>query len=140
MKPLDLEAVGKIESENLTSWSQSSLRQELAVRQGSCFVAEAGGHRIVGWCACRKIWPEAELLKIAVVEREKTKGVGSFLLQHLMEELQGQKFSVLFLEVRSQNMAALKFYNHHGFAQIGMRRAYYCDPKDDALILRKNIC
>lgn len=136
----DLEAVGKIESENLTSWSQSSLRQELAARQGVCLVAKANGDSIVGWCACRKIWPEAELLKIAVLVSEKTKGIGSLMLQHLMEELLQQKFSTLFLEVRSQNMTALKFYNHHGFAQVGMRRAYYCDPKDDALILSKTIC
>ncbi|MFH0781958.1 MAG: ribosomal protein S18-alanine N-acetyltransferase [Pseudomonadota bacterium] len=140
MKLEDLVTVGKIERENLTSWSLSSLQQELEVRQGSCFVAEASDHGIVGWCACRKIWPEAELLKIAVFEREKTKGIGSFLLQHLMKEVQGEKFSVLFLEVRSQNMTALKFYNNHGFRQVGMRRAYYSDPKDDALILRKNIC
>ena len=140
MGPGDLTAVGEIERDTLTPWSLASLVQELDVRQGLCFVAEASAQRIVGWCACRRIWPEAELVKIAVGERERRKGVGSVLLQHLTGDLQRQSFTALFLEVRAQNKSALCLYNSHGFYKIGMRRAYYSDPQDDALILRKDIC
>ena len=136
----DLGAVEEIERHSLTPWSSASLRQELEVPQGLRFVAEATDRGIVGWCACRKIWPEVELLKIAVAERERKKRVGSALLQHLIRDLQGQGFTTLFLEVRAQNQAALNFYNSHGFCVVGVRRAYYSDPKDDALILRKDIC
>ena len=140
MGPADLAAVGEIECHTLTPWSSVALRQELDVKQGSCFVAEAAGRRIVGWCACRTVWPEAELLKIAVAERERIKGIGSALLQHCIGDLQRQSFTTLFLEVRAANEAAIRFYNSHGFCKVGMRRAYYSDPQDDAVILRKDIC
>ena len=136
----DLCAVREIERETLTPWSLASLGLELDVRHGLCFVAEATEQRIVGWCACRRIWPEAELVKIAVGERERRKGIGRVLLQHLNGDLQRQSFKTLFLEVRAQNKSALCLYNSHGFYKIGMRRAYYSDPQDDALILRKDIC
>lgn len=140
MGPEDLGEVGEIERYTLTPWSLASLVQELEVRQGLCFVAEAAGQRIVGWCACRRIWPEAELLKIAVAERERKKGIGDTILQHLIGVLQRQNFTALFLEVRAKNKPAQSFYNSHGFYQVGMRRAYYSDPNDDAVIFRKDIC
>jgi len=140
MGPEDLGAVREIERDTLTPWSLASLLQELEVRQGLCFVAEASDQRIVGWCACRRIWPEAELLKIAVAKRERRKGVGSVLLQHLTKDLQRRSFTALFLEVRAQNTSALCLYTSHGFYEVGMRRAYYSDPQDNALILRKDIC
>ncbi len=140
MQPEDLCAVGEIERYTLTPWSPTSLGQELKVQQGVCFVAETTDQRLVGWCACRLIWPEAELLKIAVAERQRKMGVGSVLLQHLIEDLQGQSVTTLFLEVRAQNKAARSFYNCHGFREVGLRHAYYSEPEDDALILRKDIC
>ncbi len=140
MGPEDLDEVGKIECSTLTPWSLASLVLELEVRQGLCFVAEATGRRIVGWCACRRIWPEAELLKIAVAERERKTGIGGAILQRLIGDLQRQRFTTLFLEVRAKNKPAQSFYTSHGFCKVGMRRAYYSDPSDDAVILRKDIC
>jgi ribosomal-protein-alanine N-acetyltransferase len=140
MEPEDLEAVGEIECQTLTAWSPASLRQELAVRQGLCFVAEATNRSIVGWCACRRVWPEAELLKIAVAQQERRKGFGTVLLQYLVGDLQQQGFNALFLEVRSGNKAARSFYDRHGFCAVGTRPSYYSDPQDDALLLRKDIC
>jgi len=136
----DLCAVREIERETLTPWSLASLLQELDVRQGLCFVAESNDLRIVGWCASRRIWPEAELLKISVAERERKKGVGRVLLQHLTGYLQRQSFTTLFLEVRAQNKPALCLYTSHGFREVGTRTGYYSDPQDDALILRKDVC
>ncbi len=139
MEPEDLGAVGAIECHTLTPWSLASLAQELEIRQGLYCIAEAADREVVGWCACRLISPEAELLKIAVVEQERKKGVGSALLQHLIGDLQRQSVTALFLEVRAKNETAMRFYNSHGFYKVGMRRAYYTDPNDDALVLRKDI-
>lgn len=140
MVAADLGAVSEIERTTLTPWSLDSLRQELAVREGRCFVALDTGQRIVGWYACRRVCPEAELLKITVVEQERKQGIGSILLQHLLADLQGQSFKALYLEVRAQNKPAIALYNSHGFYKVGMRRAYYSEPQDDALLLRKDIC
>jgi [ribosomal protein S18]-alanine N-acetyltransferase len=139
MRLTDLAAVWEIEVGTLSAWSLPLIRQELEEKQGLRLVAEASDQRILGWCACRRIWPEAELLKISVIDREKKRGVGSALLSYLLEELQLKGFASLFLEVRAQNMAALSFYQRRGFQSVGLRQDYYSDPKDSALILRRDI-
>ncbi len=135
----DLQDVGEIESQTLTPWSSASLLQELQVVKGVRSVAETDDQRVVGWYACRLIWPEAELLKIAVTKNKRGQGVGTALLRYLLADLQRQSFTALFLEVRSRNKPALAFYNRHCFKQVGRRRGYYSDPQDDALLLRKDI-
>ncbi len=138
MMAQDLRAVEEIEDCTLSGWSLLSLRQELAVPQGLCLVAEEA-QLIKGWCACRRIWPEAELLRIAVAEQQRKKGVGSLLLHNLCGGLRQQQYSSLFLEVRSQNETALSFYRRYGFQRVGMRRGYYAEPYDDALLLKVEI-
>jgi len=139
MRHEDLVAVAGIENETWSPWSLVSLAQELQVRQGRQLVAECRNLRIVGWCACRQVWPEAELLKIAVTTAERKKGVGTSLLACLLGELQSQTYRSLFLEVRGRNQPALDFYKRHGFLQVGIRPRYYSDPTDDALILQRNL-
>jgi len=138
MTALDLRAVEEIEDCTLSGWSLPSLQRELAVPQGLCLVAEEA-QLVKGWCACRRIWPEAELLRIAVAEQQRKKGVGSLLLHNLCGDLRQQRYSSLFLEVRSQNQAALGFYRRHGFQRVGVRRRYYTEPYDDALLLKLEI-
>jgi [ribosomal protein S18]-alanine N-acetyltransferase len=140
MQPVDLGAVSEIENEALSPWSLDLLRQELEVQSGFRLVAEDEVLRLVGWCACRLMWPEVELLKIAVAQRDNRRGIGSRLLDHLLEYVRHEKYSNLFLEVRAENAAALGFYHDHGFQQVGRRRGYYSEPKDDALLLRKDLC
>jgi ribosomal-protein-alanine acetyltransferase len=139
MRPEDLAAVAGIEEENQSPWSLLSLGRELEAGQGTCLVAEASGVGIIGWCCYRTIWPEVELLKIAVSEKQRKKGIGSILLAHLLHDLQRQNYSTLFLEVRAGNTGARSFYQRHGFYQVGMRPNYYSDPPDDALILKRDI-
>lgn len=129
-----------IESESLSPWLLRDLESELEARHGRQLVVESpDSPRILGWCACRTIWPEAELLKITVARNERQQGIGTFLLGALLRELQGQAYSSLFLEVRAENAAALQFYGKHGFRQIGRRPGYYSDPADDALILQRDL-
>lgn len=139
MRQGDLDAVAGIENETWSPWSLASLGREFQVRQGRQLVAESRDLRILGWCACRQVWPEAELLKIAVTTGERKKGVGTALLARLLGELQNQAYTSLFLEVRAQNQPALTFYKRHGFLQVGRRSRYYSEPTDDALILRRDL-
>jgi ribosomal-protein-alanine N-acetyltransferase len=135
----DLAEVAAMEEENLSPWSVASLVSELAARQAMQYVAEGPNACLIGWCACRVIWPEAELLKIAVRQKYRKGGVGALLLQHLCDTLQKKKVSSLFLEVRSKNRVASNFYEKHGFLHVGSRPDYYTDPPDSAIILKKNL-
>lgn len=135
----DLTAVSAMEEENLSPWSLESLAQELATPEAMQYVAEVSDAHIAGWCACRVIWPEAELLKIAVKLKCRQGGIGGLLLQHLFAALQQRNVISLFLEVRSKNREALGCYEKHGFLRAGARPGYYTDPPDSAMILKKNL-
>ena len=135
----DLFEVAAIECENISPWSLQLLSQELEIQQACQFVVEAPDAQIIGWCACRVIWPEAELLKIAVKKEHRVRGVGRILFKHLFDELQTRKVTSLFLEVRLGNRIALDFYKRHGFVRVGARPGYYTDPPDSAMILKKNL-
>lgn len=139
MTQADLAGVAAIESESPSPWSKALLGQELVVRSSIQLVAESSGHQLLGWCACRVIHPEAELLKIAVKKKNRERGIGRFLLEFLFGELIKRKVTSLFLEVRSKNRTALNFYEGHGFFCVGSRPDYYVDPPDRAMNLRKNI-
>lgn len=139
MRPEDLVAIAGIEGESRSPWSLFSLRRELEVGKGSCFVAETSALGVIGWCCCRGIPPEAELLKVAVTGTQREKGVGGILMAHLFNDLHRQGFTALFLEVRARNTEARSFYQRHGFRRVGMRRKYYSDPPDDALIFKRDI-
>ena len=139
MVTADLAGVAAVECENPSPWSLESLAQELEVKQAWQFVAESSGSQIIGWCACRIIWPEGELLKIAVRKKDRGRGLGQCLVEHLVRELKQRKVVSLFLEVRSGNQTALNFYRRYGFVQVGVRPDYYCDPPDSAIILKKNV-
>jgi ribosomal-protein-alanine acetyltransferase len=137
----DLDEVAAIEKENPSPWSIGSLALELAIRRAIQVVAvtETPAAQIVGWCACRVIHPEGELLKIAIREKNRECGAGHFLLEYLCRELKKRKVTSLFLEVRSRNRTALKFYEKHGFLTVATRSGYYTDPPDTAMILNKSL-
>lgn len=138
MVAADIAAIVDIEDETLSSWRETSLAAEIQAPYGCQFVAELHSG-IAGWCCCRRIAPEAELLKISVKKACRRQGVASSLLDRLIKELRRQKVETLFLEVRAANREAKSFYQQHGFSQVGVRRGYYASPPDNALIFCKSI-
>jgi ribosomal-protein-alanine N-acetyltransferase len=137
MRPTDLTAVAALERDTLSPWSITSLEREMGVSKAILLVAEKSDGEVVGWCGCRVIWPEAELMKIAVKLDCRASGVAGGLFEDLFARLQGRNVTSLFLEVRSENRAALSLYKKNGFSQVGIRPRYYVEPDDGALILRK---
>lgn len=134
----DIADVVGIEDQEVSSWSAKSLAAEMLVPNGCQLVAELTSC-IVGWCCCRFVAPEAELLKFAVDKEYRRQGAGSLLFCFLVKELRRREIDRLFLEVRAANRAAIIFYEQQGFSQIGVRYGYYANPPDSALIFCKSI-
>ena len=142
MVEADVPLVACLEQQTLSPWSLKSLQGELQQDRGVVLVAELHGDgstapEIVGWCACRYIIPEAELLKIAVDKHFRRAKVATLLLKHLSSFLTQKHIETLFLEVRAKNRNALKFYIKSGFVCIGERLGYYSNPDDNASLFRK---
>lgn len=131
--------------------------QALAVLHGACFDeewnalfwraailddattvwgAERAG-RLIGLLAVRHVVDEAEILTIAVRTAERRAGVAAALLDHGLSELQKLDIETVFLEVATDNEAALKLYDRYQFQEVGHRPAYYADGRNAYVLARK---
>ncbi|MBY0462954.1 MAG: ribosomal protein S18-alanine N-acetyltransferase [Alphaproteobacteria bacterium] len=111
------------------------------------FTSNNSWGRVIGWLAvqgeepcgfilARKIVQECEILTFAVKPDRQQKGIGRLLLGHLLKEME----IPIFLEVATDNLAAIKLYESEGFEVLTVRRDYYeaepGQPKKDAYLMR----
>jgi ribosomal-protein-alanine N-acetyltransferase len=113
------------------AWDAASLRTTLAAPGTFAF------HDRDGFVAARVASDEAEILTLAVAPRARGKGLGRALLNAAIAEAQRRGARAVFLEVGSDNPAALALYAALGFANVGSRKGYYGGR--DALVLRLSL-
>lgn len=109
--------------------------------QGSVFsIVVTIDCQIVGYAMYTFVADESEILNIAVEEGRRQGGLGAALMKYLLKHVTGLNAKEVFLEVRPSNSAARNFYKKFDFLQVGIRKGYYHDTNEDALVLRKSIC
>lgn len=135
MAPGDVEEVAALEAATFsTPWRASTFLRLLGRPGAELRVLEEDGQLLayaVLWC----ILDEGELANIAVIPEARGRGLGGELLDHLLELARRRGVRRLFLEVRESNDAAHRLYASRGFQQIGVRKAYYDHPREDARVL-----
>lgn len=95
---------------------------------------------LVGYCIFTAPCEDCELLRIAVDEKYRHKGIGSMLIDAMIKRCIKNKGENIFLEVRESNKPAISLYESVGFDEISRRKDYYKDPVEDAVIMElKNI-
>lgn len=97
------------------------------------------GSGIQGFACAAAVLDEVELQSIAVRSEARGRGVGSALLEALVDWAREEGYRSLHLEVRAGNVPALALYRRFGFSQVGSRRGYYQDNGEDALLLSREI-
>ena len=100
---------------------------------GLALLAEANGVP-VGYLTARLLAPECELYRIAVLPISRHTGVASALMDAFFAILKAEDCPALFLEVRESNAPAIALYKKYGMTQVGMRKNYYRDPTENALL------
>lgn len=143
----DLPQILEIERLSFTTpWELSSFKYELGYKHSILEVAvlreaSLGEERVVGYVCIRVIFDAAHILNLAVLPELRRRGIGSRLLQNALEELKRLRPDIEFvmLEVRESNIPAIKLYEKFGFNIIGKRAGYYQIPKEDAVIMGKEI-
>jgi len=120
-----------------TPWSLAMFVLELSKPSGICLAALRNG-RIVGYLVCSRYDTVWHLMNVAVDERLRREGIATALLEHLFERADrpGAQYT---LEVRLSNDAAIPLYERFGFQSAGLRRGYYHDNKEDALIMWRTV-
>jgi [ribosomal protein S18]-alanine N-acetyltransferase len=107
------------------------------LRRGA-FVA-MHGERLVGFSVVRQILEVCEIESIVVVKGARREGVGSALLEAVSRWAATGEAHKLQLEVRAGNSNAIRFYERTGLLKEGLRRGYYRDPEEDAVLLGKTL-
>jgi|Marorgknorr_s2lv_1036017.scaffolds.fasta_scaffold81599_1 ribosomal-protein-alanine N-acetyltransferase len=137
MESGDLEDVVLIEQKSFsTSWPLKTFHKLLMDPNVELWVALQDEH-LMGYAVLWRMMEEAELTNIAVREGGRNRGVGSALLSKALDMATSLDVKSVFLEVRSSNQDAISLYERFNFHLLGIRKNYYREPPEDALIMRK---
>ena len=94
---------------------------------------------MVGYIAVLCILDEGNLVSIAVHDDYREMGIATELLDIASEMAMDRGVTSIHLEVREQNEKAIRLYEKEGFMQIGRRKGFYRNPKEDAILYRKDL-
>ncbi|MEJ7781824.1 MAG: ribosomal protein S18-alanine N-acetyltransferase [Solirubrobacteraceae bacterium] len=116
-----------------TPWSLAMFVLELSKAGGVCLAATRDGE-LVGYLVCSRYDTVWHVMNVSVEPRQRRMGVATALLLELLERIDGPE-ARLTLEVRRSNTPAIALYERFGFRSAGVRRRYYQDNGEDALIM-----
>lgn len=133
----DLGEVVAIEAESFTNpWTRAMFEEELRRGDiGRAWVARLPGMGAVGYCLGWLVAGELHISNVAIRPDVRHRGLGRRLIVAVLREAAGQGARASTLEVRRSNIAARNLYEQLGFRETGVRRHYYTDPVEDALVL-----
>lgn len=117
-------------------WSASLIASELDNPLSLWLVWEEDG-TAAAYLGVQRVPPQADVMNVAVSPALRRRGIARALFAELERRL--PEIDELFLEVRASNSGAIALYRTLGFEQVGRRPNYYLDPREDALILRKEL-
>lgn len=117
-------------------WSEKSVASELD-NCLSLWVVVLEGNTVVGYVGSQTCGSETDMMNIAVHPDYRRRGIAQSLIDYLIRELKNRGSESLALEVRASNTPAIGLYEKMGFDQVGLRKNYYRNPREDARILKK---
>ena len=136
----DIDEVASIEARSFSNpWQPQTFRSLISEGRAHILVAEDPDAGVVGYAVLWWVLEQGELANLAVAERFRGRGVGAALLDRVLADAGAQGVERVFLEVRTSNQRAFDLYCSRGFTQVGVRRDYYRNPREDARVLQKRL-
>jgi ribosomal-protein-alanine N-acetyltransferase len=146
--PADISAMIDLEGQSASAahWSRSQYDALFVTASGQpserlAWVAEdeSGAAWIYAFLVARRVDAEWELENIVVDGTARRRGVGTLLLRELVEHAKAERGSGIFLEVRESNQGARALYQKFGFEETGLRKSYYPNPPEDAILYQLSL-
>ena len=137
----DLALIEKIEKRAYpTPWSRSMFAGELSKPSSICMGAASSDHdgRLIGYMIVSRYVDAWHIMNLAVREDCRRQGIARRLLEELFTLTAGDPMRGYTLEVRVSNEGAIRLYETAGFSVTGVRRGYYTDNREDALVMWKD--
>ena len=116
-------------------WSKTTLEAEMK-NKFSDFFGVISEEKLAGYIGGRTIAGETEIFNVAVDPDFRRKGFGKMLIEKFIEAVKEKETQQIFLEVRTSNLPAISLYEKAGFVFCGIRKDYYDDPKENAILMR----
>lgn len=115
-------------------WSKEAVEEMFDVPGYLNLIARKEG-TLCGYIGIKSVLDEADIVNVAVEPSCRREGIGRCLLDILLEQAKKQEIQKIYLEVRKSNMAAIGLYEQAGFHSCGIRKNYYKNPAEDALLM-----
>lgn len=133
-----------LESQSHSAGHWSEKQYENLFRPGApavvALIAEGTGQGgLLGFLVARHLAPEWELENVVVAPESRQRGIGTRLMQELLDRAQQTDSTAVFLEVRESNISARALYRKLGFGETGRRKSYYSNPAEDAVLCCKTL-
>ena len=119
-------------------WSENSIASELK-NSLSLWLVALDGDTVAGYIGSQSVLDGADVMNVAVHPDFRRRGIGRELVTALSKGLQAKGIEFLMLEVRQSNEPAIALYENLGFVRVGLRPNYYRNPRENALIMRKEL-
>lgn len=116
-------------------WSENTITEAFMV--GTKFFVAVLNNRVLGYVGINSVIDEGYITNIAVFPEYRNKGIGKALLERVFSFAKDNSLSFVSLEVRQSNVGAIHLYEKLGFKNEGVRKNFYRNPQEDALILTK---
>ena len=117
-----------------TPWSENALSDELSNNFARFFVAECDG-KASGYIGAHNILGEVYITNVAVSKAFRRNGIAEKLIKTLVDFCENEGMEFVTLEVRRSNEAAKKLYSKMGFEEVGERKDFYENPREDAILM-----
>ncbi len=135
----DLEGVARLEEEIFpVPWSLNGLFS-FFLREDVQFLVAQESEDILGYCGIVSVLDEGDIVKVAVCRERQRQNIGFRLVESLLENMKGRGVSTFHLEVRKSNKPAIGLYEKLGFTRDGLRKNYYENPIEDAVLMSKRL-
>ncbi len=116
-------------------WSLGIFLSEISLGESRQYFVAVLGSKVIGYCGMMVILDECHITNIAVDGSYRSRGVAKRLLLNAFEVAQGLSVKDMTLEVRASNLVAQRLYFKFGFEPVGIRKNYYAESNEDAVIM-----
>jgi [ribosomal protein S18]-alanine N-acetyltransferase len=135
----DIDQVMEVEHKSFTlPWSRESFYNEIIKNQFAVYVVIEDEGRVIGYCGVWIVIDEAHITNIALLPEYRGRKLGEALLRKIIEVAKERGAKTMTLEVRMSNMIAQSLYRKLGFQGGAIRKRYYTDNQEDALVMWVN--
>lgn len=135
----DIDQVYEIEKLSFTlPWTKESFRYEMESNDHAYYVIAETQEGIVGYCGMWLILDECHITNIAILPQERGKKYGERLMEEVIRVAKSKGAELMTLEARVSNHAAQNLYRKMGFKNGGIRKGYYTDNQEDAIVMWVN--